>query len=129
MCCAFSFHKACFCIIVVSKKPVVEKPINEGKPFKVNNIRADQDMTESFTIQIDVRIFKADERKFDKQYKDRTAAIISRITEILRATTTEERLEAESTAIKEKVKRGINEVLGDPWVQQVLCSKVEIDQH
>jgi TPR repeat protein len=105
-------------------KPMVEKSISE-KPFIVKNLRGDT--TEKFTVRIDVVVHKADNYKFDILHDERKAQIVDCITSILQATTTEERMEAGLMVFKEKVKRGINDVLGTPYVQQVLCSGVELD--
>jgi len=110
-----------------SKKKTQEKTINDGKPIRVNNLR-DDDINETFTIKIDVLVNQADGYKFDTQYKARTAQIMERITTILKATTTVERQEAGSTAIKEKLKIGINEVLGTPLVQQVFCTQPDLQR-
>jgi len=108
------------------KKPTVEKSIHEGKPFTVQNMRGG-DSKETFTVKIDVAVLEADDRQFDARYATRTAQINDRVTAILTATSTEERQEAGHAAIKEKLKRGLNSVLGTPWVRQVYFSGVEID--
>jgi len=109
----------------VSQKPMVEKSIFEGKSFEVRNLR--DDSTEKFTVKIDVAVFTSDGIKFDKQYESRTAQIHDRVTSILTATATRERQEPGLTTIKEKLRRGLNDALGTPWVQEVYCTGVEID--
>ena len=110
---------------VAPSQPIVERPINEGKPITVKNVQGDSSVT--FKVKVDVAVLIVDSSKFDKQYLARTAQIIDRASGILRATTSEERQEAGLTTIKEKLKRGFNEALGTPWVQYVYCSGVELD--
>jgi hypothetical protein len=103
----------------------VERPLKEATPFKVKNLRGDTN--ELFSIVLSIKIREADATKFDKRYAVCTNEVIDRVVTILGATTTEERSEATYTTIKEKVKRGINEVLGTPWVLSVLCADPSLE--
>lgn len=96
---------------------MVERPIKEGA-FTVKSIR--NEANETFSVVIRVKIRDADAKKFDKRYEACTYEIIDSVTTILDASTSDERMEAARTTIKEKVKRAVNEVLGTPWVQAVL---------
>jgi hypothetical protein len=101
---------------------LLEKPVNEGKAIKVQQLRGDQ--IETFSLVMHVRIRKKDERKFDDQYEKCKNTINDRITSMLKATSPEDRTELNSTAIKAKAKKVINDVLGVTYVQEVLVTEV-----
>ena len=106
-----------------TKDPTVERQIGDKNTFKIRTSRGD--LTDAFTVIMHIKVRKgADERAFDRRYLECTIEIIDSVTSVLEASTTEERREAERTAIKERVKKAINTVLGTPWVQQVLFSEV-----
>jgi predicted esterase/flagellar basal body-associated protein FliL len=105
--------------------PMVEKELNDGKPFIVKTVRGET--TEKFSVSLAIVVLRTDSTNLDRQYEQKKNQIADRIAAILRATTTEERSEAGLTAIKEKLKRGINDVLGVPLVQAVYCTSVELD--
>ena len=96
---------------------VVEIPIDEGSPFTVKGPR--NDANETFTVRIVVQVRRADERNFNRQYEARMFEIHDRINDILDGSTIEQRQEAGLTTIKERLRRGINEVIGPPLVLQV----------
>ena len=102
---------------VVSTERMVERPIRDGEKFTVS--RWQNGENETFSVTLFVQVKRSDARRFDNQYELRMNEVVDRITSILGGTTTEERQEIGNTAIKAKVQRGINEVLGTPWVQQV----------
>ena len=106
------------------KEPTLEIPIGDKNTFKVRTDRGNQ--TDSFSVVMTVVIRKADERAFNRRYPLCTKEVIDRATMILNASTTEERKEADHTTIKEKVRHGINEVLGMPWVQRVIFTEVNL---
>ena len=99
---------------------LVARPLKSGA-FKVSDIR--DDMNEEFTLVMHVMIREKDADKFDILFNKRKPEILDRITTILRMSTSQEREEADSTSIKEKSKKEINEVLGTPWVQKVLITE------
>jgi len=107
---------------LVEKAPdqLVEKTIGE-KAFKVKIPEGETNVT--FSAFIHVQIRAKDEKAFDKRYKECVVEIEDNINVILKASTREERMEAALTAIKEKIKREVNRVLGTPWVQGVLCTE------
>ena len=100
---------------------MVERQI--GDTFKIRNVR--DYGHENFSLIMYVTIRKEDERAFDRQYEQARIELIDRVTAVLYASTTEER-EA-MTAIKERVEQTINEVLGTPWVQQVLFTEITLE--
>ena len=106
----------------ISRDPVVEKAIGDRTTFKIRTPRGDT--TDSFSLVMHVTVRRTDERAFDKRYAECTIAVIDRATAVLCASTREEREEAERTAIKERVKKAINEVLEMPWVQQVFFTEI-----
>ena len=106
----------------IRSEVTVEKQIGEKNTFKIRTSRGD--LTDAFSVVMHVTVRRVDERAFDKQYLDRTMRVIDRVTSVLDASTREEREEATRTAIKERVKQAINEVLGTPWVQEVLFTEV-----
>ena len=101
----------------------VEKIIGDNKSFKISN-PVDGDLTDSFSVIMYVKVRKSDESKFDRRYAACTIELIDRVTVELTGSTTEERNETKRTAIRERVKKAINEVLGTPWVQEVLLTEV-----
>ena len=104
------------------KEPTLEIPIGDKNTFKIRTNRGD--VTDSFSVVMTVVIRSADRRAFERRYPLCTMEVIDKATQILNASSTDERREAEHTAIKERVRRGINEVLGMPWVQQVFFTEI-----
>jgi hypothetical protein len=109
-----------------SNVPMLEKPLNGGKPFVVKRARNEQN--ETFKVSIQVKIKKREESKFDRLYGDRMITITDRVTTVLNAASDSEIGEVGLTAIKEKVKRAVNGVLGIPYVQEVLCYDISTEQ-
>ena len=105
---------------IVKNEPMVEKQIGD-KAFKVKIFKGEAN--ETFSVVIHVQIRKADESKFNKRYEACMNDINDRITSVLYASNDNERREVGFTAIKEKIKRAINDVLGTPWVQAVFCTE------
>ena len=104
---------------IVNKEELDEKPINEGKAFRV--IDALDDQVETFSLVMYVRVRKKEGQKFDTRYNMCKVTIKDRIESMLAASAgTEDRKEVGSTAIKAKAKKIINEELGVPYVQEVL---------
>ena len=106
----------------LTRERTTEVQIGTRNTFNITDPRADAN--ETFSLNIFVTVRQADLRRFEKDYESRTAAVIGRVTEILRAATTEERAEAANTAIKERVKRAINDAFETPWVQEVHFTEV-----
>jgi hypothetical protein len=101
---------------------LLERQINEGKAIKVQWTRGDQ--IETFSLVMGVRIRKKDERKYDDQYEKCKNTIKDRVERMLSATSSDDRIELGYTAIKAKAKKTINEVLGIPYIQEVLITDV-----
>ena len=108
---------------IIRKEPMVERPIGTNNSFKIRT-PAGNDLNSSFNLVMHVRIRSADARAFDKGYADNMILVIDRATSVLRAATIEERDEANHTAIKARLKKAINEVLENTWVQEVLFVEV-----
>jgi len=103
---------------------MTERSIGENA-FKVKVPDGEDQVT--FTARIHVKIREKDERAFDRQYSQYMHTIEDRVITVLKASTREERVEAASTAIKEKIRRAINEVLETPLVQQVLVTESNLE--
>jgi len=106
----------------IRREEMVERQIGEKNTFKIRTPRPN-DMNDAFSVVMHVTIRKSDVKAFDNRYAQRTITVIDRATAVLEASTTEERGEATRTAIKERVKKAINEVLENTWVQEVLFSE------
>jgi len=106
---------------IVSKEDLEERPINEGKAFKVT--QAVDDQVENFSLVMHVRVRPKEGKKFDTRYEKCKVTIKDRIESMLAASSTDDRKEVGSTAIKAKAKKIINEELGVPYVQEVLVSE------
>ena len=106
----------------IPKEATLEIPIGDKNTFKISTNRGDS--TDSFSMVMTIIIRRTDERAFNRRFPLCTMEVLDRATQILNASTSEERGEAEHTAIKESLRRGINEVLGMPWVQRVLFTEV-----
>ena len=104
------------------QESIIEKQIGDGKSFKVKTIR--NEATETFSVTIHVTIQKANAKQFENRYKACEIEITDRVTAILHASSPAERMESGLLTIKEKIKRSINDVLGTPWVLNVLCSNI-----
>ncbi|MDR3183051.1 MAG: hypothetical protein LBT89_09070, partial [Planctomycetaceae bacterium] len=102
------------------REVMIEKPINESKPFKVKQTKADSESTETFTVTINGKIRKKDERAFDKRYAECLFEINDAVTTVLQGATPDDRQQVGFTSIKEKVKKAINDVLGTPYIQEIL---------
>ena len=105
---------------------MVEMPIGDGDTFVITNVLDDTTgfSTETFSLTMFVTVQQRDLRHFERRFEQCKIEVIDRVSTVLRASTTEERREGGHTAIKERVRREINEVLGTPWVQQVLFINV-----
>ncbi|MDR0521277.1 MAG: hypothetical protein LBH00_05435 [Planctomycetaceae bacterium] len=106
------------------REPMVEKPITD-KVFKVSSIQGET--TVKLTVMVHVQIRKADERKFDRRYADCTNEVADQVTSTLTASSNDERNEVGHVAIKERIKKVINEVLGTPWVQSVFFTDWNVE--
>ena len=107
---------------VIRSDPTVEIQIGDRNTFSIKDTRGDG--VETFSLEMHVVIRERDKRSFDRRHERCTIEVIDRANGVLRASSTDERKEAGNTAIKERVKREINLVLGTPWVQQVLFTRV-----
>jgi len=107
---------------VIKQEDMDEIQIGEKNSFKIVNGR--EDGTEKFSLIMWVRVRKNDTRNFTRQYEKSMNTIIDRAFSVLYASETEERREAGHTALKERVKKEINNVLVAPWVQEVLFLEV-----
>jgi len=96
--------------------------IGDNNTFKFSETT--DDGIESFSLVLHVSVRTADKRKFDTRYEKCSIRVIDRVSSELRASTTDERKEASLAAIRERVKRRINDVLGTPWVQEVFFVQV-----
>jgi flagellar basal body-associated protein FliL len=103
---------------------MVVKTIGD-KAFRVKVPEGDSTVTLSILVHVQIRA--RDELAFNRRYESCKPEIEDRILTILKASTAEERMEATLTAIKEKIKRGINEVLGTPYVQRVLVTEFSLE--
>ena len=101
---------------------MVEKPVNNGLPFKMRFL--EEGGYEELSVTIYFAIRKTDERWFDRRYKEHEQEIFDKIATILRASSPEERLEGGLSAIKERISRTVNEILGDPIVWQVFFTEM-----
>ena len=97
----------------------VERTIGE-KAFKVKV--PDKENQVTFSVAIHFKIRAKDAPAFDKRYLECVHEVEDRIYIVLKGSTPEERMEAATTTIKEKIKKEVNRVLGTPWVLQVLCT-------
>ena len=107
---------------VIMTMPTDTIAIGDKNTFKFTQDR--DGGTETFSLMMHVVVLKSDASKFNKQYENSTIAVISSASDVIRASTTEERKEATYTAIRARVKKKINEVLGTPWVQRVFFTEV-----
>jgi hypothetical protein len=108
--------------VVRPTERMVEIPIGTRNTFNVRNVR--DDGNEIFSLIMHVSVRHRDSRSFERRLGESENAVIDRVTSILSASTTEERREAGHTAIKARVSREINDVLGTAWVQQVFFSEI-----
>jgi len=99
-----------------------EIQIGTRTTFNIRNVR--DDANEVFSLIMHVSVRQRDARQFERRFGECENEVIDRVTAILSASTTEERREAGHTAIKERVRRTINDVLGTPWVQQVFFAEI-----
>ena len=108
----------------ITKDKMVERPIG-NKKFQVQQMRKEQN--EKFSLLMHVIIRQQDAKKFDPRYAECEFTILDRINGILLAASQDECSEAGYTTIKERAKNAINEVLGTPWVQQVLTTETSYE--
>ena len=102
---------------------MIEKSIKET-PFKVRAPgQDDRESSETFSLVLQVKIRKKDDRKFDTRLTECRNEIIDKVTTVLQTATPEQRMENGHTTIKAKAKEAINEVLGIPYVQQVMVTE------
>jgi hypothetical protein len=105
---------------LIPKEEMVELPV-QNDPFKVTQLRGEE--TERLTLRMHVVVRKKEERAFTRQYEQFRMRILDRVESVLTLSTRAERQETGHTAIKERSKKAINEVLGTPWVQEVLIAE------
>jgi len=105
--------------------PVVERQIGHG-PLRVRTV--EDDINAEFSLLMHVRVREGrDAARFDREYERRTRQIVEAVEQIMREATRAERQEASLSAIRERAQRAINDILGTPWVQQVIVSEVTIE--
>jgi len=103
---------------------MVEMQIGDGSTFVVTNVR--DDGNETFSLTMFVSIQQRDALRFERRFEQCKNEVFDRVATVLRESSRDERLEAGHTAIKERVKQTINDVLGTPWVQQVLFTEITL---
>ena len=103
---------------------LLEKAISD-RPITVMTIR--DGMVERFSLTMRVTVRAQDAGAFDKEYESFSRQINESIAIIMRDATPEERMEVEFTTIKERAKERINEILGTPWVQEVIITGVTFE--
>jgi len=103
-----------------TKEPLTEKTIGD-KAFKVKVPEGEDNVTFSTSIHVQIRV--KDAKAFDQRYAQCMHEIEDKINMILKASTREERMEAPLTAIKEKIKKEVNRILGPSYVLQVFCTE------
>ena len=109
-----------------STEATEERQINTGQ-FKVKAPVGDSN--ETFSLVMHVKVRKGKEAyKFDTLYDERQNEIIDRVTSVLTVSTPDERIEPGYTTIKNKAKRAINDVLGTPFVLEVLIAEVTYER-
>ena len=101
------------------KEKTVERTIGE-KAFKVKVPEGENQVT--FSTSVHVQIRDKDGKAFDRRYPEVMHEVEDTINIVLKGSTSDERMEAATTTIKEKIKKEINRVLGTPWVLQVFCT-------
>jgi flagellar basal body-associated protein FliL len=104
--------------VVRQRDAVVERLIGT---FTVKHVRNEANESLALTMHVTIRQGR-EARNFDIRFEACKQQIIDRVTNILNVSTPAERSEAGNTTLKERSKRAINEVLGTPWVQEVLIS-------
>ena len=102
----------------------IERPIGHG-PITVRTVR--DGMNERFSLTMHVVVLAREQRAFERQYARYEQRVIDRVEAIMRAATPEERMDEEFTAIKAKSIQAISDILGTPWVQEVLISDVTFE--
>ena len=107
---------------IIRLETVAKKLIGDG-PLSVVVVHDEMNEHFSLTMHVHVRAGR-EERLFERAYERRWQRVIDSVETIMRAATREERMEEGYTTIKEKSKQAINEILGTPWVQNVLISGV-----
>jgi len=108
--------------VVRPTERMAEIPIGNRNSFNVRIVQ--DDANETFSLILHVSVRQRDVRSFERRFGDCENEIIDRVSVVLRSSTPEERREAGHTAIREKVRRAMNDVLGTPWVQQVFFSEI-----
>jgi len=105
---------------LMPKEEMIELPVQK-EPFRIKQLRGAE--TENLTLRMHVVVRKKEEKVFTRQYEQYNLRVLDRVGSVLTLSSRAERQEMGHTAIKEKSKKAINEVLGTPWVQQVLISE------
>ncbi len=102
------------------KEEYVEKEL--GEKFSVQSIRPTAEQAiDTFTVTVVVRVFKKDATAYDKLFESKKFSIRQAVEEVLRASTLEERKQVTLITIKQRIMKVINEVLGEPYVRDVIC--------
>jgi len=113
---------------VVPRDDTAEKSIKEG-PFRITVRDLENDLTTTYSLVIHVLIRKKEERRFQTRYDQCVQQIITRVESELRASSVEEWQEVELTSIGSRVMMVINDVLGHPWVLEVLPTEFSFQVH
>ena len=99
-----------------------ENQIGEDTTFKFQRTKNEE--TESIALIMYVRVLNANNSKFLAEYEDRKNTIIDGVLKMLRAATPEDFQDASGTALREKAKNTINNLLSKPYVQDVLITQL-----
>jgi hypothetical protein len=70
---------------------------------------------------------KKDETAYDKRYAVCQYEVQDAVTTVLRASSRHDKQEVALTLIKQKVMKAVNDVLGTPYVREVLCAEPVFD--
>jgi hypothetical protein len=109
------------------KEKLLEKPIGDKGTFRFRK-PAEEDRTASVSLIMTVKVREKEQYKYQYEYDKKTITIIDEITKILWGATSEEYREVNHTAIRERVKLAINNVLPSPWVHEVLLTEVNFEE-
>ena len=101
---------------------LAERPIG---PLRVRS--EVNERNETFALTMNVTVRQREVRRFETEYERREQRVVDAVETVLRLSSPDERREAEYTTIRARAKQAINEVLGTPWVQEVLVRDVTLE--
>jgi flagellar basal body-associated protein FliL len=108
--------------IIIPVVPEIEIELQKD-PFNIRIFRSENEGTDVVTLRVHVTVRKREEGAFTKQFQSYTHRVIQRVEQVLNESSRADLEESGHTAIMERMKREINEVLGTPWVQQILLTE------